>query len=461
VLVDETVGFLVRATDEDCDLQAFEWYYEDQPLAWHTTSGCTADDSWSYTFDEVGVHHIYAYVYDDLGAYDMVWWEVVALPDQPTDGEFFDDFTYPDPDDATMPESHGWVLVDGVSAPPGGAVYSADNVSFEDDPTIDGNRVMDLMSETTDQFSDMRLACIHTDERKFLEGTYAARVYFDDTPKEWEDGNVETFYSIHNVENDPAHSECDFEYLPWDSWSVNPLHPETMYMVTWEAFYPPDGRDRAFSTITESHAGWHTLIFEATDGVSVRYYIDGELRAEHDVSAPPYGNPVYPDSDMRVNFANWITSRGSSTERRYCHFKVDWVYHAKNVQLSEADVLALVQHYRQQDIRRLDTMPATHVPDSGMEVLSEVEVTAYPNPFNPETKLVITLQSDSRVALAIFDAAGRHVRTLVDNAWHQAGVHVLRWDGRDDDGRKLASGVYLCRVEAESGTASSKIVLLK
>ena len=86
---------------------------------------------------------------------------------------------------------------------------------------------------------------------------------------------------------------------------------------------------------------------------------------------------------------------------------------------------------------------------------------AQPNPFNPSTTLRFTLDAPRRVSLAIYDLAGRRVRLLLDGAARPAGESALRFDGRDDAGTPLASGVYLAQLVAEGERESQKLVLLK
>ena len=83
-----------------------------------------------------------------------------------------------------------------------------------------------------------------------------------------------------------------------------------------------------------------------------------------------------------------------------------------------------------------------------------------PNPFNPETEVRYELAAPSQVSITIFDAAGRRVRTLVDQR-QPAGVHSLRWTGRDDGGQPVSSGVYFYRMHASGFDATRKMVLLK
>ncbi len=85
---------------------------------------------------------------------------------------------------------------------------------------------------------------------------------------------------------------------------------------------------------------------------------------------------------------------------------------------------------------------------------------AWPNPFNPRTKIAFSLADGGRVELAIFDAAGRCVRVLHTCTVLGAGEHEIVWDGRDDAGRPLPSGVYLCKIAAPGLTATTKLIML-
>lgn len=84
----------------------------------------------------------------------------------------------------------------------------------------------------------------------------------------------------------------------------------------------------------------------------------------------------------------------------------------------------------------------------------------YPNPFNPETTIEYQLPQAGRVSLKIYDMMGREVRALVQGE-QPAGYHRVQWDGRDEGGRKLNSGVYLYRIQAGSFVQTRKVVLLK
>ncbi len=92
---------------------------------------------------------------------------------------------------------------------------------------------------------------------------------------------------------------------------------------------------------------------------------------------------------------------------------------------------------------------------------TRLAVRSYPNPFNPKTTVRFEVPSVGPVDLAVYDVAGRLVRTLVAGESYAPGPHELPWDGRDGRGVEVAGGVYFARVEAGGETASAKMVLLK
>lgn len=84
----------------------------------------------------------------------------------------------------------------------------------------------------------------------------------------------------------------------------------------------------------------------------------------------------------------------------------------------------------------------------------------YPNPFNPETRIEYSLERKGRVSVDVFDGLGRKIRTL-ESGVQGAGVHEAVWNGRDDSGRPVPSGVYVCRVRAGAFATSRKMALIR
>ena len=83
-----------------------------------------------------------------------------------------------------------------------------------------------------------------------------------------------------------------------------------------------------------------------------------------------------------------------------------------------------------------------------------------PNPFNPKTEISYQLAQAGPVSLAIYDASGRQVASIVHGA-QPAGAYKVTWNGVDDGGRPVATGTYFCRLDAGGKTYSTRMVLLK
>ncbi len=84
----------------------------------------------------------------------------------------------------------------------------------------------------------------------------------------------------------------------------------------------------------------------------------------------------------------------------------------------------------------------------------------YPNPFNPTTNIRFSLPTEQRVRLQVFDVTGSLVKTILDEAI-SAGNREAAWDGTNTAGAKVASGMYLYRIQAGNFTAVKKMVMLK
>ena len=100
-------------------------------------------------------------------------------------------------------------------------------------------------------------------------------------------------------------------------------------------------------------------------------------------------------------------------------------------------------------------------PSKAVAALLRLELDAnYPNPFNTETQIAYTLPAAGQVELAIYNVLGQRQRTLVQ-AVQSAGRYQIAWDGRNDMGAPIASGVYLYRLTSEQGFLVRQLLLLK
>ncbi len=83
-----------------------------------------------------------------------------------------------------------------------------------------------------------------------------------------------------------------------------------------------------------------------------------------------------------------------------------------------------------------------------------------PNPFNPATAISFSLLENRNTSLIVYDTLGRTVRTLASGPL-PAGTHVVRWDGRDDTGAPVSSGVYLYRLDAGGVADTRRMTLVR
>ena len=105
--------------------------------------------------------------------------------------------------------------------------------------------------------------------------------------------------------------------------------------------------------------------------------------------------------------------------------------------------------------------PATGVDGRESESPKEYKLNQnFPNPFNPSTRIGFSVPSDSFVELAVFNMIGERVAMLVDGL-QRAGYHETSWNGTDDSGISMPSGVYLCRLTSAGLLAAQKMILVR
>ncbi len=85
----------------------------------------------------------------------------------------------------------------------------------------------------------------------------------------------------------------------------------------------------------------------------------------------------------------------------------------------------------------------------------------YPNPFNPETNIQYSLAAPGAVTLKIFNLVGEEVLTLVDDQFQTAGYYIVPWNGQNEFGLKMTSGIYVYQLWVNNFTLARKMVLMK
>ena len=258
-----------------------------------------------------------------------------------TGGVMFDDFHYTGPTDPGL-AAHDWTVRTGAGGPGVQNSWSANGISFPSDPTATGGKVMQLEATTDGTTAGTTQAEIDTTQEKFFEGTYAARVYFNDAPTTGQNGDHvnETFYTI--SPDNSLYSELDNEYLPNGGWGAP---GPTLYTTSW---YSADAMDRVTHNVISSLQGWHTLEMTVTGG-TVTYYVDGQ---EYFSSTGKY----YPREPMTIDFNEWFIDLPFTGSRTWDE-KVNWVYYNASGAIAPSDVQTAVNDYYSSGTDFTDTVP--------------------------------------------------------------------------------------------------------
>ncbi len=109
-------------------------------------------------------------------------------------------------------------------------------------------------------------------------------------------------------------------------------------------------------------------------------------------------------------------------------------------------------------LRAYEQEPGLALPEEALPL--QTRLLTFPNPFNSSTQLLFHLGQASPVRLSLYNLLGQKVRTLGEGHW-PAGAHQVEWDGRDEQGQAVASGIYLCRLQAGQQVETRKLLLLR
>jgi hypothetical protein len=84
----------------------------------------------------------------------------------------------------------------------------------------------------------------------------------------------------------------------------------------------------------------------------------------------------------------------------------------------------------------------------------------FPNSFNPRTSIRFSIAREGRTRLVVYNVAGRRVKTLVDGVL-RPDVYTVQWNGDDETGSEVSSGIYLYRLETMGFSATKKMTLIR
>ena len=257
----------------------------------------------------------------------------------------FDDFSY---SNTAQLSGNGWRIRTWNGGPGlANGTWSTANVSFVNDPASSGNKLMRLKASTNVNRNNINTATNQSTagtssqtevarvEQVYKNGTWAARMFFTDTPSTGPDGDtvIETFFGLTDyIEGAEPYSEIDFEYLANGGWWTGSGTP-AMWMSTYRIVDFSDPTSRGHTVRTGSLAGWRTLVAQVMDGY-VSFYIDG-------VFQEGFSGAVAPDHPMYLMFQIWFSNdcfdpacntRGYLNTSNYREYyeDIDWVYFEKD-----------------------------------------------------------------------------------------------------------------------------------
>jgi hypothetical protein len=267
-------------------------------------------------------------------------------------GVFFDDFSHADLEGL---RAAGWTLRQQVGHPGvPGARWDPEAISLWGDPGQPGSRLLRL-SARTDGTAAGTVQAQLCQARKFLRGTYAARIRFANAPAfgQADDPIIQAFYAISPLAHDldPSFSEVDFEYLARGGWGspatrLYAISWQTVQIEPWHAFNQAHERPGALT-------GWHQLTVQV-EATRTRHFLDGRLLAEH-------GARNVPAVPMSINLSLWFSPGGLPGPvqgPRGWEMDLDWVFHAQDRMLSPAAVHQAVATLRGASVHLRDTVAA-------------------------------------------------------------------------------------------------------
>lgn len=227
----------------------------------------------------------------------------------------------------------------------------------------------------------------------------------------------------------------------------------------------------------------HGHIFQAreddNDATDVRGAHDGFNAGSMGVSAlgyfhPPYNHQPTPELlHALTSLLAWkcdqrgIDPKGASVYAAYGAVR-DHIYGHREVRATACpgDILFAQKAALRDSVARLIGQFATAVAESPTPASYQL-LQCHPNPFSPASAAAsaamtirVSLPKSAVVTLAIYNLLGQRVR-LLQEEWLPAGQHLLRWEGRDDNGRPQPAGVYLVRLTTATQTQHAKVLLVK
>jgi TolB protein len=235
------------------------------------------------------------------------------------------------------------------------------------------------------------------------------------------------------------HSDSDGNYEIY-TMDIDGSNVERLTSTDDDEFWPdwsPDGSKIAFVSERDGNAEIYKMNADSTNQERLTTNNSEDWRPDWS----PDGTEIAFVSLRDGNYEIYIMDAEGDNQRRLTHTTVhaiqpDW-HPESGVGIDEESVEVVMP-------KRLELFPN------------------YPNPFNPSTTIKYYLPEDTKVVLTIYNNRGREVRTLV-NQTQASGIKTVVWDGRDNSGNPVSSGIYIYRIQTGDSAKSvcKKMLMLK
>ncbi|MEW5924479.1 MAG: FlgD immunoglobulin-like domain containing protein [Candidatus Zixiibacteriota bacterium] len=246
----------------------------------------------------------------------------------------------------------------------------------------------------------------------------------------------------------------------------------------WSNTYPMNGGDGFWGKIClrKNTDGHYVLVSSSDEGSTISLFefdIDGitldsskiTLAEPAMIQAINHGNDnslwltgeLFSNGTIVAKFNSTLDSLLTAQVGTSDFSTGDFIYQDNN------DYIYIVGRYSHNNIYFMKLMEtiAAGIPDNEILIPQTSFLTQnYPNPFNLSTQIKYSVTSSSHVLLEIYDILGRKVKTIVD-ATQSFGLYSIAWDGADDYGNAVSSGIYLYRLIIDDFVESKTMLLLK
>jgi hypothetical protein len=154
--------------------------------------------------------------------------------------------------------------------------------------------------------------------------------------------------------------------------------------------------------------------------------------------------------DLPLDFEVWVVDRVHNRSQNLRENNQYRFVNLKKEQLHQMTLLAGDKNYVQRQLYEANAFPVHYALFNN-----------FPNPFNNTTAIRYALPGREKVTLKIYNILGQEVAALLDGEFRDSGYHIEYWNGRNQFGEAVASGIYIYRLRAGNFTGSDKMILIK